>query len=70
MKIIRLEIYNNIPNLFYKVLPELSYHRVPSKTFMQEGVMEIKPYNNKTLEAVRQSLAKLGARYTELDYEC
>ena len=70
MKIIRIETNNNIPTLFYKVIPELSYHRVPSKTFMQEGVMEIKPYNEDTFEAMRQSLLKLGARYTEIDYEC
>ncbi len=67
MKIIKIQTKNNIPNLFYKVMPELQYHRVPSKTFMQEGIMEIKPYNNATLDAMRQALIRLGANYTEVE---
>lgn len=67
MKIIKIQMKNNIPNLFYKVMPELQYHRVPSKTFLSEGVMEIKPYNKATLEAMRQALFRLGASYTEVE---
>ena len=67
MKVIRIQTANNIHNLFYKVMPELAYNRVPSKTFMQEGIMEIKPYNNKTLEAMRQALARLEVRFTEVE---
>ena len=65
MKVIRVETNNNIHNVFYKILPELSYHRIPSKTYMQEGIMEIKPFNKNSLEAIRNALAKLCVRYTE-----
>ena len=67
MKINKIQTKNNIPNLFYKVMPELSYHRVPSKTFLSEGIMEIKPYSKATLDAMRQALIRLGASYTEVE---
>lgn len=67
MKIIKVMTANNTANAFYKVLPELAYHRVPSKTFMQEGVMEIKPYSNATLEAMRQALIRINVKFTEIE---
>lgn len=48
-------------------MPALQYNRVPSKTLMQEGVMEIKPYNKATLDAMRQALFRIGASYTEVE---
>lgn len=63
---IRIQTINNIPNLFYKVMPTLSYLRIPSKTFMSEGIMEIKPYSKGTAQALRSTFEALNVKYEEV----
>lgn len=67
MKTIKVCTANNIPNLFYKVMPTLSYLRIPSKTLMSEGIMEIKPYSKETVQALRSAFEALNVKYEEVE---
>ena len=64
---IKIQTTNNIPNLFYKVMPTLSYLRIPSKTLMSEGIMEIKPYSKETAQALRSAFEALNVKYEEVE---
>jgi hypothetical protein len=64
---IRIQTANNISNLFYKVMPTLSYLRIPSKTLMSEGIMEIKPYSKETVQALRNAFEALNVKYKEVE---
>lgn len=64
---IKIQTTNNIPNLFYKVMPTLSYLRIPSKAFMSEGIMEIKPYSKETAQALRSAFEALNVKYEEVE---
>ena len=66
-KIIRIQTTNNIPNLFYKVMPTLSYLRIPSKTLISEGIMEIKPYSKETAQPVRNAFEALSVISSEVE---
>lgn len=66
MKVIKISTANNIPNLFYKVMPTLSYLRIPSKTIVSEGIMEIKPYSKETVQALKSAFEALNVKYEEL----
>ena len=66
-KIIRIQTANNIPNLFYKVMPELQYHRVPAKYLLNEGIADIKPYSNDTMQAIKKALNELKVKFTEVE---
>ena len=66
-KIIKVCTANNVQNAFYKVLRPLSYYRIPSKTLISEGVMDIKPYNNDTMQAIKQALNELKVKFTEVE---
>lgn len=67
MNIIRVETTNNVPNTFYKVLKPLAYYRIPSKTLISEGVMDIKPFNQFTMESIKQALNELKVKFTEVE---
>ena len=47
-------------------MPTLSYLRIPSKTFMSEGIMEIKPYSKGTAQALRSTFEALNVKYEEV----
>ena len=64
---IKIQTANNISNLFYKVMPTLSYLRIPSKTFMSEGIMEIKPYSKETAQALRNAFEALNVKHEEVE---
>ena len=64
---IRIQTTNNIPNLFYKVMPTLSYLRIPSKTFLSEDIMNIQPYDTFTRESIKQALNELKVKFTEVE---
>lgn len=64
---IKIQTANNIPNLFYKVMPTLSYLRIPSKTIVSEGIMEIKPYSKETAQALRNAFEALNVKYEEVE---
>lgn len=66
---IRIQTANNIPNLFYKVMPALQYHRVPAKYMLNEGIADIKPYSKETVQAIKSALEALNVKYTEVDGE-
>lgn len=66
-KIIKVCTTNNIPNLFYKVMPALSYLRIPSKTLISQGIMEIKPYSKETAQALRSAFEALNVKYKEVE---
>ena len=70
MKVIRVETTNNVQNAFYKVMPTLSYLRVPSKTFISEGIMEIKPYSKETAQALRSAFEALNVKYFKKRNRC
>lgn len=67
MKTIKIQTANNIPNLFYKVMPTLAYLRIPSKTFLSEGIMNIQPYDTFTRESIKQALNDLQVKFTEVE---
>ena len=64
---IRIQTTNNIPNLFYKVMPTLQYLRIPSRTVVAEGIMEIKPYSKETAQALRNAFEALNVKYEEIE---
>lgn len=66
-KVIRVTTANNVQNAFYKVLKPLAYYRIPSKTLMSEGIMDIKPYNNDTMQAIKKALNELKVKFTEVE---
>ena len=66
-KIIRVTTTNNVQNAFYKVLRPLSYFRIPSKTFLSEGIMNIQPYDIFTRESIKQALNNLQVKFTEVE---
>ena len=67
MKIIRVCTTNNLENAFYKVLRPLQYFRIPSKTFLSEGIMNIQPYDTFTRESIKQALNDLKVKFTEVE---
>jgi hypothetical protein len=67
LKMIKIQTANNISNLFYKVMPTLSYLRIPSKTLISEGIMEIKPYSKEAVLALRSSFEALNVKYEEVE---
>lgn len=67
MKTIKIQTKNNIPNLFYKVMPTLSYLRIPSKTLISQGIMDIKPYSKETAQALRNAFEALNVKYEEVE---
>lgn len=67
MKIIRVCTANNIENAFYKVMPTLSYLRIPSKTLISQGIMDIKPYSKETAQALRNAFEALNVKYEEVE---
>lgn len=67
MKVIRISTVNNKPDLFYKVMPELSYLRIPAKYDLYQGTADIKPYSEKTSNALKKVLAKLKIKFNEID---
>ena len=67
MKVIRVETTNNVENAFYKVMPALQYFRIPSKTFLSEGIMNIQPYDTFTRESIKQVLNDLQVKFTEVE---
>lgn len=64
---IKIQTANNIPNLFYKVMPTLSYLRIPSRTVVSEGIMEIKPYSKETAQALKSTFEALNVKYEEVE---
>lgn len=67
MKTIKVCTANNVENTFYKVMPTLSYLRIPSKTLMSEGIIEIKPYSKETVQALRNAFEALKVKYEEIE---
>lgn len=67
MKVIRINTINNKPDLFYRVMPELSYLRIPAKYDLFQGTADIKPYSEKTSNALKKVLAKLKIKFNEID---
>ena len=67
MKIIRVTTANNVENAFYKVLRPLQYFRIPSKTFISEGIMNIQPYDTFTRESIKRALNELQVKFTEVE---
>lgn len=66
MKVIRIATATNKPNLFYHVMPTLQYLRIPSKTAMADGIMDIKPYNESSMKALTRALKKLKVKFSEV----
>ena len=66
MKVIRITTATNKPNVFYNIMPTLQYLRIPSKTAISEGIMDVKPYNDKTMKALKTALNKLKVKFSEV----
>ena len=66
-KIIRVCTANNVENAFYKVLKPLAYYRIPSKTLISEGIMNIQPYDTFTRESIKKALNELKVKFTEVE---
>lgn len=67
MNVIRVNAANNVESAFYKVLRPLQYFRIPSKTFLSEGIMNIQPYDTFTRESIKQALNELKVKFTEVE---
>ena len=67
MNVIRISCANNQPNLFYRVMPELSHLRIPAKYDLQAGTADIKPYSDKTIKALKKALNELKVKFTEVE---
>jgi len=48
-------------------MPELSYLRIPVKYDLFQGTADIKPYSEKTSNALKKVLAKLKIKFNEID---
>ena len=67
MKIIRVQTMNNVQNTFYKIMRPLQYYRIPAKYLLNEGIADIKPYSNDTMQAIKQALNELKVKFTEVE---
>ena len=67
MNVIRVTTANNPTNTFYKIMPALQYNRIPAKYLLNEGIADIKPYNNDTMQALKQALNELKVKFTEVE---
>ncbi|MBQ2175382.1 MAG: hypothetical protein II453_10045 [Alphaproteobacteria bacterium] len=67
MKVIRVCTANNPTNTFYKIMRPLQYYRIPAKYLLNEGIADIKPYNNDTMQAIKKALNELKVKFTEVE---
>ena len=67
MKVIRVSVANNPTNTFYKIMRPLQYYRIPAKYLLNEGIADIKPYNNDTMQAIKKALNELKVKFTEIE---